>query len=81
MFDRFDDVGGGLLEALETAISGLTGVDADGVDDLELHGTVVALATLRSRLEAVHCQLIAAWDRRLLWAADGSKAAAARLAR
>src|SRR5262245_8865242 len=72
---------GGLLDELEAAIATLSGVDVGGLDDVGLHDSVVALAGLRTRLEAIHCALIGGWDTRRLWAADGSKAAGARLAR
>ena len=72
---------GGLLDTLVTAIDDLAAVDLDTVDDAELHDLVVALGELSTRLEAQWCRLIGRWDARQLWAADGSKAAGARLAR
>jgi hypothetical protein len=81
LFDSIADMVGGLLEGLEAAIVELAAVDADALDDTALHDTVVALATLTTRLEAVHCRLVGVWDRRQLWADNGSKAAGARLAR
>ncbi len=72
---------GGLLDTLTAAIDDLAAIDLDTVDDAELHDVVVALGGLSTRLEAQWCRLIGRWDARQIWAADGSKAAAARLAR
>ena len=56
-------------------------LDVDTLDDSELHQLVVALGRCDTRLEAAWCRLIGRWDRRQIWADDGSKAAGARLAR
>jgi hypothetical protein len=72
---------GGLLGTLTAAIDELAGIDLDTVSDAELHDAVVGLGALSSRLEAQWCRLIAPWDHRQIWADNGSKAAAARLAR
>ena len=66
---------------LTAAIDELADLDVDALDDAELHELVVALGALSTRLEAAWCRLIGRWDRRQVWAADGSKAAGARLAR
>jgi hypothetical protein len=72
---------GGLLGTLTAAIDELADIDLDTVSDAELHDAVVGLGALSSRLEAQWCRLIAPWDHRQIWADNGSKAAAARLAR
>jgi hypothetical protein len=72
---------GGLVEGLTAAISELADVDLEGLDDAELHHSVSAIGGLATRLDAIWCRLIGAWDRRQSWAADGSKSPAARLAR
>jgi hypothetical protein len=72
---------GGPLEELQAAIDGIAGLDVDTLTDAELHDAVVGIGTLSTRLEAQWCRLIARWDANQVWADDGSKAAAARLAR
>ena len=72
---------GGLVDTLTAALDELAELDLDTVEDAELHDAVVALGGLSTRLEAQWCRLIGRWDARQLWAADGSKAAGARLAR
>jgi hypothetical protein len=67
--------------ALSVAIDALADVDLDEVSDAELHAAVVGLGGLSARLEAQWCRLIGRWDHRQIWADNGSKAAAARLAR
>ncbi|MCU1463094.1 MAG: hypothetical protein JWO37_3169, partial [Acidimicrobiales bacterium] len=63
------------MEALAAA------VDPDALSDAELHETVIGLQREESRFAAARARLLAAWDARKIWADDGSKAAAARLAR
>lgn len=72
---------GGLLDRLEEALDDLANVDLDTLDDDTLHDAVVGVGTMSTRLEAQWCRLLARWDARQVWANDGSKAAAARLAR
>jgi len=69
------------LAPLTTAIDALHGVDLDGLDDTEIHELVVALGRQTARLEAAYCRVINRWDRRQIWADNGSKSPAARLAR
>ena len=66
---------------LITAIGSLLAVDTDTLDDTEIHELVVALGRQSARLEAAYCRVINRWDRRQIWAANGSKSPAARLAR
>ena len=72
---------GGLVDRLEAVLDEFAGLDVDTLDDSELHELVVGLGVLSTRLEAAWCRLIGRWDSRQIWAADGSKAAGARLAR
>jgi hypothetical protein len=78
-------MGGGpldeLLERLDGVLAELAGIDVESVDDEVVHDAVVACGALSTRLEAQWCRLLAVWDRRRIWADNGSKAAGARLAR
>jgi hypothetical protein len=56
-------------------------LDVDTLDDDTVDDLVVALGTHATRLEAAWCRLVGVWDRRQLWAANGSKSPGARLAR
>lgn len=69
------------LDTLTTAIDELLAVDVHSIDDTGLHELVVELGRQSSRLEAAWCGLIRSWDRRQIWADNGSKAPGARLAR
>ncbi|MBI2709227.1 MAG: DUF222 domain-containing protein, partial [Actinobacteria bacterium] len=69
------------VDELRESVEALLRLDAGGLGDAELHAAVVEVAGLRSRLEAAEANLIAAWDNRRVWAADGSRSAAAALAR
>lgn len=70
-----------LIGGLHDLVGGLAGVDPDAVSDAELHALVVGLQRERDRLAVVAARLLAAWDARRVWAGDGSKSAAHRLAR
>ena len=69
------------LEALSATIDELLTFDPAELDDDELHDIVVGLLRHSHRLAAVRAQWISGWDRRGLWAADGSRSPAHRLAR
>ena len=69
------------LAPLTTAIDELLTVDADLLDDTDIHELVVELGRQTARLEAAYCRIINRWDRRQIWADNGSKSPAARLAR
>ncbi len=69
------------LEALDTTINELLDLDPADLTDTELHELVVGLQRHNSRLAAVRAQWISAWDARIVWADDGSRTPAARLAR
>ncbi len=53
----------------------------DGLDDAELHQTVVQVHRERSRLAVAFAELLAEWDTRRIWESDGSRSPAHRLAR
>src|SRR5438309_9389482 len=67
--------------ALASAIDALAAVDTIFLADHDLHELVIGLEAEESRFAAIRARLLAAWDGRRLWADDGSKSAAARLAR
>jgi len=69
------------LAPLIAAIDALLAVDADTLDDTEVQTVVVELGRQSSRLEAAYCRIINRWDRRDIWADNGSKSPGARLAR
>ncbi|MCU1461403.1 MAG: hypothetical protein JWO37_1478, partial [Acidimicrobiales bacterium] len=69
------------MELLDQAIDAVAAVDPDALSDAELHAMVVGLQRQESRFAAARARLLAVWDARRIWADDGSKAAAARLAR
>ena len=69
------------LEALSAAIDELLALDLDELDDDGLHDAVVGLLRQSHRLAAVRARLISVWDRRGLWARDGSRSPGHRLAR
>jgi hypothetical protein len=71
----------GRVDALQAAIDGLGALDPHDLSDAELHEAVVAVQRARARLGAVAAGLVGVWDRRRVWASDGSRSPAARLAR
>src|SRR5258706_12971124 len=73
--------GSSAVEVLASGIDALLGLGPVALADAELHDTVVSLQAERSRLAAAETALVGAWDTRRIWADDGSKSAAARLAR
>jgi hypothetical protein len=66
---------------LEEAIDDLFALDPDMLTATELHRTVIALHRQNHRLAAARARLLARWDTRAVWADDGSRSAAHRLAR
>lgn len=74
-------MGNVVLEALDRAIDGLLALDPDTFTDTELHEVVVGLQSQSHRLAAARARLTAAWDRRQIWAEDGSRSPGHRLAR
>ena len=69
------------LEALTEAIDELLTVDPADLENDELHDVVVGLQRQSHRLAAARAALVGVWERRRLWAADGSRSAGHRLAR
>ncbi len=70
-----------LADRLDADIGDLLGLDPDTLTDDELHELVVAVQRQSHRLAALRAKLIGAWDGRSVWADDGSRSAAHRLAR
>jgi hypothetical protein len=66
---------------LDAAIDALHALDLDALSDTQLHHLAVGLEQRCSRLAAVRAGVAARWDGRGVWSDDGSKSAAARLAR
>lgn len=56
-------------------------VDPEALSDGELTARLTELEAIQARLDAVRLATLAEWDRRQVWAGDGSRSAAARLAR
>lgn len=71
---------GALLDSLSRFESALHDVDVASLSDEDLHELVLGVQTAQSRLAAVSARAVGAWDQRMVWAADGSRSAAARLA-
>ncbi len=62
------------------AIDGLAALDPDTLTDGELHDAIVAVQRQRAKLGAVAAGLLSRWEHRGVWAGDGSRNAASRLA-
>lgn len=69
----FDDLDAALKEFAATDLAELSGE--------ELDEAVVAMSSRRARTEAIEVELLRAWEARKSWRADGSRSAAAWLAR
>ena len=69
-----------MLEAIDTAINAVGAIAPSSLSDAELDDVVVALRRTQSALAAVTAALTGEWDRRRVWAADGSRSAVAHLA-
>ena len=69
------------IEALRSAIDALAEVDVDQLSAAELDAFVVAHQRHAHQLAAAAAPSLARWDALAVWAGDGSKSAAARLAR
>jgi Domain of unknown function (DUF222) len=70
-----------LADRLDTALGDLLALDPDELTDGDLHELVVTVQRQSHRLAALRAKLISAWDGRKVWADDGSRTAAHRLAR
>jgi hypothetical protein len=71
----------GGFDTLRESVDHLDDLDLDTLTDDELHAAVVAVQHERQRLALVAARLARAWDRRMVWATDGSVSPAARLSR
>src|SRR6476646_10765467 len=66
---------------VDAALDALSHIDLSSLGDDALHGYVLELQRLTSRLASVRSVPVAEWIARDVWADDGSKAPWARLAR
>lgn len=69
------------LERLREAIDGLAGLDPDGLAAGDLHELTVGLMACTARLGAVRASVVDRWDRRRVWASNGSRSPSHRLSR
>jgi hypothetical protein len=69
------------IELLEKAIDDLAALELDAVDDAELAELLVGLHRAEARLTASKARLMGAFDARRAYAGDGSRTAAAWMAR
>lgn len=70
-----------IVSVLHDAADALAACEVDGLPAAELHRQLMALTGAAERLDAGIARLAARWDASGQWADDGSKSAAARLAR
>jgi hypothetical protein len=70
-----------MVGELDRVIDELLAADLDALGDHGLHDLTVRLQRAGHRLEAATTRVAGAWDRRGGWRDDGSKSAAARMAR
>jgi hypothetical protein len=68
------------IDGLAAVIDSLLAVDPTALTDAELHDLVTSVQRQRHRLAAVAAAVISSWDRRMVWADNGARSAAARLA-
>jgi hypothetical protein len=68
------------IDELTGAIDALLEVDPSELTDDELHELVTTVQRQRHRLAAFAAETISAWDRRMVWADNGARSAATRLA-
>jgi hypothetical protein len=68
------------IDGLAAVIDSLLAVDPTELTDAELHDLVTTVQRQRHRLAAVAATAISAWDQRMVWADNGARSAAARLA-
>ena len=74
-------MGTGIVDQLHDVIDALAAVDIDALPDDALDDLTIRLQRARHRLDAATATVGARWDRRGVWRSDGSRSAAARLAR
>jgi hypothetical protein len=70
-----------MFDSLHKAIDELATADPDRLSDAELHDLLLELQRQSTRLAAVCTRTVGASDARKVWASNGSKSPAARLAR
>ena len=70
-----------MLARLERAIDELAAIDLSSLSSFDVHELALGLQRVESLLAAQRGRVLAAWDAQRTWADDGSKTAAARLAR
>jgi hypothetical protein len=68
------------IDELAEAIDSLLDVDPTDLTDDELHELVTTVQRQRHRLAAVAAVATASWDQRMVWADNGARSAAVRLA-
>jgi hypothetical protein len=68
------------IDELAEAIDSLLDVDPTDLTDDELHQLVTTVQRQRHRLAAVAAVATASWDQRMVWADNGARSAAVRLA-
>jgi hypothetical protein len=68
------------LDGLSSTIDALLDVDPTALTDAELHDLVTTVQRQRHRLAAVAAAAISSWDQRMIWADNGARSAATRLA-
>jgi hypothetical protein len=68
------------IDELAEAIDSLLDVDPTDLTDDELHELVTSVQRQRHRLAAVAAVATASWDQRMVWADNGARSAAVRLA-
>jgi hypothetical protein len=68
------------IDELAEAIDSLLDVDPTVLTDDELHQLVTSVQRQRHRLAAVAAAATASWDQRMVWADNGARSAAVRLA-
>jgi hypothetical protein len=68
------------IDDLEGVIDSLLDVDPAELTDDELHELVTTVQRQRHRLAGVAATAISTWDRRMVWADNGARSAATRLA-
>lgn len=69
------------LDLLRRSVEAVRAIDLDSLTDGELHELAIATQQLCGRLTAATAPLLQRWEQRGVWAGDGSRSSAARLAR
>ncbi|MFZ1491022.1 MAG: DUF222 domain-containing protein, partial [Ilumatobacteraceae bacterium] len=69
------------LAVLNAGVDALSSLDLVGLSDDRLHALTVAVQRCTARLGVARAAVVRRWDTRGVWAADGSRSPAHRLAR